>query len=141
MDFFIQNAYAQGAAQGGGSSFLIMMALMFGAKERPFANERDEIIQAGIVTDVDSVPPHLLQQARADIRARIAERWPESWLENEGLDQDFYLQLLRFAREHCDPVEFMSRLNTDRLLVQARVDAEYPLATCRCGKQQIAQIF
>ncbi len=36
-------------------------------------NERDEIIQAGIVTDVDSVPPHLLQQARADIRARIAE--------------------------------------------------------------------
>ena len=36
-------------------------------------NERDEIIQAGIVTDVDRVPPHLLQQARADIRARIAE--------------------------------------------------------------------
>ena len=36
-------------------------------------NERDEIIQAGIVTDVDSVPPHLLQQALADIRARIAE--------------------------------------------------------------------
>ena len=36
-------------------------------------NERHEVIQAGIVTDVDGVPPHLLEQARADIRARIAE--------------------------------------------------------------------
>jgi preprotein translocase subunit YajC len=33
MDFFIQNAYAQGAqqSQGGGMSFLIMMGLMFAA--------------------------------------------------------------------------------------------------------------
>ncbi|HNP65351.1 MAG TPA: preprotein translocase subunit YajC [Woeseiaceae bacterium] len=32
MDFFIQNAYAQGAQQGGDStSFIIMMVLMFGA--------------------------------------------------------------------------------------------------------------
>ena len=33
MDFFISNAYAQGAqqAQGGGMSFLIMMGLMFAA--------------------------------------------------------------------------------------------------------------
>jgi preprotein translocase subunit YajC len=32
MDFFIQNAYAQGAAgQGSSTSFIIMMVLMFGA--------------------------------------------------------------------------------------------------------------
>jgi len=31
MDFFIQNAYAQGAAQGDSTSFFIMMALMFAA--------------------------------------------------------------------------------------------------------------
>ena len=31
MDFFIQNAYAQGAAQGDGTSFIIMMVLMFAA--------------------------------------------------------------------------------------------------------------
>jgi preprotein translocase subunit YajC len=31
MDFFIQNAYAQGAQQGDGTSFLIMMVLMFAA--------------------------------------------------------------------------------------------------------------
>ncbi len=32
MDFFIQNAYAQGAAaQGSSTSFIIMMALMFAA--------------------------------------------------------------------------------------------------------------
>ena len=32
MDFFIQNAYAQGAQpQGGGTSFIIMMVLMFAA--------------------------------------------------------------------------------------------------------------
>ncbi|MCG8371842.1 MAG: preprotein translocase subunit YajC [Proteobacteria bacterium] len=32
MDFFIQNAYAQGAqSQGGGTSFIIMMVLMFAA--------------------------------------------------------------------------------------------------------------
>lgn len=32
MDFFIQNAYAQGAqGQGSSTSFIIMMALMFGA--------------------------------------------------------------------------------------------------------------
>lgn len=32
MDFFIQNAYAQGAeGEGGSTSFIIMMALMFGA--------------------------------------------------------------------------------------------------------------
>jgi preprotein translocase subunit YajC len=29
MDFFIQNAYAQGAQQGDGTSFIIMMVLMF----------------------------------------------------------------------------------------------------------------
>ena len=28
MDFFIQNAYAQGAQQGDGTSFIIMMVLM-----------------------------------------------------------------------------------------------------------------
>ncbi|MGB5719450.1 MAG: preprotein translocase subunit YajC [Woeseiaceae bacterium] len=31
MDFFIQNAYAQGAGQGDSTSFIIMMVLMFGA--------------------------------------------------------------------------------------------------------------
>ena len=31
MDFFIQNAYAQGAQQGDSSSFIIMMVLMFAA--------------------------------------------------------------------------------------------------------------
>ena len=31
MDFFIQNAYAQGAQQGDSTSFFIMMALMFAA--------------------------------------------------------------------------------------------------------------
>ena len=31
MDFFIQNASAQGAAQGDGTSFIIMMVLMFAA--------------------------------------------------------------------------------------------------------------
>ena len=31
MDFFIQNAYAQGASQGDSTSFNIMMVLMFGA--------------------------------------------------------------------------------------------------------------
>lgn len=31
MDFFIQNAYAQGAQQGSSSSFIIMMVLMFAA--------------------------------------------------------------------------------------------------------------
>ena len=31
MDFFIQNAYAQGASQGDGTSFIIMMVLMFAA--------------------------------------------------------------------------------------------------------------
>jgi len=31
MDFFIQNAYAQGATQGDSTSFFIMMALMFAA--------------------------------------------------------------------------------------------------------------
>jgi len=31
MDFFIQNAYAQGAQQGDGTSFIIMMVLMFAA--------------------------------------------------------------------------------------------------------------
>ncbi len=31
MDFFIQNAYAQGASQGDSTSFIIMMVLMFGA--------------------------------------------------------------------------------------------------------------
>lgn len=29
MDFFIQNAYAQGAGQGDSTSFIIMMVLMF----------------------------------------------------------------------------------------------------------------
>ncbi len=29
MDFFIQNAHAQGAQQGDGTSFIIMMVLMF----------------------------------------------------------------------------------------------------------------
>jgi len=31
MDFFIQNAHAQGAAQGDSTSFIIMMVLMFAA--------------------------------------------------------------------------------------------------------------
>ncbi len=31
MDFFIQNAYAQGAQQGDSGSFIIMMVLMFAA--------------------------------------------------------------------------------------------------------------
>jgi len=31
MDFFIQNAYAQGASSGDSTSFFIMMALMFAA--------------------------------------------------------------------------------------------------------------
>ena len=31
MDFFIQNAYAQGAQSGDSTSFIIMMVLMFGA--------------------------------------------------------------------------------------------------------------
>lgn len=31
MEFFIQNAYAQGAGQGDSTSFIIMMVLMFGA--------------------------------------------------------------------------------------------------------------
>ncbi len=31
MDFFIQNAYAQGAQQGSSTSFIIMMVLMFAA--------------------------------------------------------------------------------------------------------------
>ena len=31
MDFFIQNAYAQGASQGDSTSFFIMMAVMFAA--------------------------------------------------------------------------------------------------------------
>ena len=31
MDFFIQNAYAQGAQQGSSTSFIIMMAVMFAA--------------------------------------------------------------------------------------------------------------
>ena len=31
MDFFIQNAYAQGAQQGDSTSFIIMMVLMFAA--------------------------------------------------------------------------------------------------------------
>jgi preprotein translocase subunit YajC len=31
MDFFIQNAYAQGAQGGDSTSFIIMMVLMFGA--------------------------------------------------------------------------------------------------------------
>lgn len=39
-------------------------------------NERHEIVQAGIVTGVDQVPPYLLEQARPDIRAHIAETEP-----------------------------------------------------------------
>lgn len=35
--------------------------------------ERHEIIEAGIVTDVDQVPPGLLELARSDIRAHIAD--------------------------------------------------------------------
>jgi len=36
-------------------------------------NEREEIIKSGIITDLDQVPPALLGQARADIRAHIAD--------------------------------------------------------------------
>jgi len=36
-------------------------------------NERHEIVKAGIVTDLDQVPLDLLETARADIRAHIAE--------------------------------------------------------------------
>jgi len=36
-------------------------------------NERDAIVKAGIVTDLNQVPPPLLERARADIRAHIAE--------------------------------------------------------------------
>ena len=32
------------------------------------------------------------------------------------------VELVQFAREHCSASEFMARLNTDRLLVQRRVD-------------------
>ena len=31
-------------------------------------------------------------------------------------------ELVGFAREHCDPADFIERLNTDRLLVQARAE-------------------
>ena len=39
-------------------------------------NERHEIVQAGIVTDLDQVPQHLLEQCQADIRAHISEIEP-----------------------------------------------------------------
>lgn len=39
-------------------------------------NERHEIVQAGIVTDLTQVPPHLLEEAQADIRAHNAEAEP-----------------------------------------------------------------
>ena len=35
-------------------------------------NERHDVVNAGIVTDVHLVPPDLLERARADIRAHIA---------------------------------------------------------------------
>lgn len=35
--------------------------------------ERDAVVRAGFVTDIDQVPPDLLERARADIRAHIAE--------------------------------------------------------------------
>lgn len=36
-------------------------------------NERHEIVHAGIVTDLDRVPPDLLERSRVDIRAHIAD--------------------------------------------------------------------
>lgn len=39
-------------------------------------NERHEIVKAGMVTDVDQAPQQLLELARADIRAHIAETEP-----------------------------------------------------------------
>ncbi len=36
-------------------------------------NERHEIVGAGMVTDIQKVPPGLLESARTDIRAHIAE--------------------------------------------------------------------
>ena len=35
-------------------------------------NERFATVQAGFVTELDDVPEHLLERARADIRAHIA---------------------------------------------------------------------
>ncbi len=39
-------------------------------------NERHEIVQSCIVTDLSQVPPSLLKQARADIWAHISETTP-----------------------------------------------------------------
>lgn len=36
-------------------------------------NERHDVVNAGIVTDVHAVPPELLERARSDIRAHIAD--------------------------------------------------------------------
>lgn len=36
-------------------------------------NERHDVIQASIVTDIDAVPRDLLEQAQADIRRHIAD--------------------------------------------------------------------
>lgn len=36
-------------------------------------NERHDVVNAGIVTDVRAVPPDLLERARSDIRAHIAD--------------------------------------------------------------------
>ncbi len=36
-------------------------------------NERHAIVEAGFVDDIDQVPPELLERARADIRAHIAD--------------------------------------------------------------------
>ncbi len=35
-------------------------------------NERHEIVRAGIVTDLDEVPPEFLERVRANIREHIA---------------------------------------------------------------------
>lgn len=40
----------------------------------------------------------------ATLRARIAARWPESWLDAADVDADFYRSLLQFARQHGAPV-------------------------------------
>ena len=76
MDFFIQNAYAQGAQQGDSTSFIIMMVLMFAAfyfllirpqqKEQKQHNELvaglqvgDEVLTAGgILGKITGVSEH-----------------------------------------------------------------------------------
>ncbi len=36
-------------------------------------NERHDVVQGSIVTDIDKVPGELLEQARSDIRSHLAD--------------------------------------------------------------------